>query len=297
VVREPRRAAIASKPPFPVASEEVDGEREVAAFDVFEEERPTSEMSVGGVEPPCRLGNRGAAALAHAVGDLGRLEDRRDRLAHPGEFAGGVEGVDEVAEGGMHGARRVAAAAVRPGSCGSGRLRPGSVAGCPRGRASRQACSPRIRIRWDSREGRRRRCDPARGAIRDRGGRRRRGLPSARSAGSRRAAERAVRSRDRRGLGSNPATRTQHAEFSDLSATRAVQLEACNPRRAILRKESAWPPMPPAPARRSPRRRVPTPKALRRPSRRPRFASTSCSTPTCCFTTPTRSSSSPSTRW
>ena len=85
-----------------IAAEEVHREREVAAVDVLEEDRPPAEIGMARIESPSRVAGPRARALRHPIDHLARLEDRRDRLAHADEFAGGVEGIDEFAKGREH---------------------------------------------------------------------------------------------------------------------------------------------------------------------------------------------------
>ena len=85
-----------------IAAEEIHREREVAALDVLEEDGPAAEIGVARIESPRRLAGPGAGALGHPIDDLARLEERRDRIAHADEFAGGVESADEVAKGREH---------------------------------------------------------------------------------------------------------------------------------------------------------------------------------------------------
>jgi hypothetical protein len=104
-----------------VAAEEVHRERKVAAFDLLEEDRTAAESRVQRIEPSGGFGRVRARALREAIDDLARLEPSRDRLAHAHQLAGGVEGVDEVAEVAEH------AGEERTGDRRGERLRPASV--------------------------------------------------------------------------------------------------------------------------------------------------------------------------
>ena len=68
-----------------------------------------------------------ARQLALAVGDLGDLQDRRDRHGHAVQLAGGVERPQEVAEGRLHGR----SAYVRNVEFRSGRSKKAEAVHCP----------------------------------------------------------------------------------------------------------------------------------------------------------------------
>lgn len=86
-----------------VRTELVDEDGEVGAFDVLEEEGVAAETVVSGVGAARgRRGEEGSGGFAHAVGDLGDFEDRRDASGDTAEFAGAVERRDEVGGAVVH---------------------------------------------------------------------------------------------------------------------------------------------------------------------------------------------------